>query len=150
MLYDIKDIRTMIANRVLKFIGKLTRETKWSVPKQLLSCWCTTKRPQGGVQLTNKKIIIKALHRFYPSCKKILNYPIYINIDNDGSFKYWFKDACDKRRLDWLLKLRLQYPNLNRPEPPPDEPSQPSSKEQDEPPSQPSTEEDNKLGVETF
>ena len=79
-----------------------------------------------------------------------LNLPIHIGMDNDGSFKYWFKDARDKRRWYWLLKSRLQYPNRNIPNVPPSEPSQPSTKEEDKPPSQPSIEEKSEPKEEQF
>ena len=81
----------MIDIQVLKFIGKLTREKRWLSLQQLLSCWCNNKFPQGGVQLTSNKMIIKFLHHLYPSYYNILNYTIYIKTDNNSSFKYWFK-----------------------------------------------------------
>ena len=56
---------------------------------------------------------------FYLSYYNFLNYPIHIGMDNDDSFKYWFKYAHDKRHCNWLLKLRLQYPNCNIPKPQP-------------------------------
>ena len=91
-------------------------------------------RPQGGVQLTSKKTIIKALHCLYSpsSFTNFLNLPIHIVMDNTGSFKYWYKDARDKKCWVWLLQSRLQYSNCNIPEPPNNEPSQPSTEDEEE------------------
>ena len=105
--YNIQYIRSIVAARVLLFIGKVIwTDDESSMPKQLLTSWVNHKRPVGRPLTTNKTSIVKSLQILYPN-----------TMDKFGSLKLWRHDAMHKKRWEWMIDSHLRFPHLDIPEP---------------------------------
>ena len=87
----IPSLRSQIAKRQLRFIGKVVRNHDSQIPTQLFTAWCDHPRKRGGVLQTNKKNITNNLQLIIPFAEKY------------GGLSSWAYYALNKSYWEYLL-----------------------------------------------
>jgi len=95
IFFNIPDLRSLIAIRQCRFIGRVIRGPNNNPPKLLLTAWCNNKRVNGGQLTTNKKSIVKSLQLLLPN--KMGN-------DKQGLLANWIDIARDKNLWNYKIK----------------------------------------------
>ena len=90
----LESIDVYVTRRQLRWLGHVSRMSFERLPRQMLSSWVPSDRPQGAPRMTYGRTINKALKKF--------------NIDLDT----WPQLAAD--RALWSETLRLGYPAIRR------------------------------------
>ena len=109
LFYNIPDMRSIIAARTSRFIGKVVRGPNDNPPKLFLTAWCNHPRPPGRPITTNKNSVVKALKTLLPES---------MESDKQGHLENWINTAMHEKL--WNHKIeKLKRPGVEIPEPPP-------------------------------
>ena len=87
----IRPIADFIAERQLRWIGKLARMDENRLPKQLMTAWCDKPRPRGRPQQTIRNCYVKAIQRILPS------------VSESALTSEWIHLAEDKQQWERLM-----------------------------------------------
>jgi len=88
---NIRPIEDIIAERQLRWMGKLSRMDGHRMPKQLLTAWCNNPRPRGRPQQTIRHCLVSALQRILP------------DIPSSGRTAHWTHLAEDPKIWSELM-----------------------------------------------
>ena len=91
IFYNIPDIRSIIAARTCRFIGRVVRGPNDNPPKLFLTAWCNHKRRPGKPLTTNKISVVK--------CLKIL-LPDEMDNEHTGHLNNWLDLARDEKNIE--------------------------------------------------
>ena len=110
IFYNIPDIKSLIAIRQCRFVGRVVRGPEDNPPKALLSAWCNHTRVRGGQLTTSKKSIVNSLRILLPD---------EMGEDRQGLMSNWINIARNKRQ--WNHKIeKLKRPGVDIPSPTPE------------------------------
>ena len=108
IFYNIPDIRSIIAARISRFIGKVIRGPNDNPPKLFITAWCNHPRRPGKPLTTNKTTVVKALKTLLPET---------MESDDKGHLGNWINIAMDVKIWNYKIE-RLKRPGVEIPEPP--------------------------------
>ena len=88
LFYNIPDMRSTIAARTSRFIGKVVRGPNENSLKLFLTAWCNHPRHPGKPITTNKNSVVKALKTLLPET---------MESDNKGHLGNWINIAMNEK-----------------------------------------------------
>ena len=71
------------------------------------------ERRVGGVKMTNKKLLVKALKKMCTATSVTDPFDgVACCIDEKGNFGFWLEDAMNRKKWEWLIDCQLKRAHL--------------------------------------